>query len=142
MFFRRGYSAFTLLEVIVALSVLIVGITASTRVYTLILKWSEEVRVDMTALETGRTALYNAAVLTDRQGNVKSHKNDDVQAAGWLNVYYVVREIDETKTKILPDEYGKYVHISIRVYYGGDDTDGALVHSLESREIIAQVDDP
>ena len=114
------------------------GLTSILSIYMLSLQWVEEIRVDLTALQTGRAVLADAGILTDKNNDpiLPGPSNLDAVAKGWLNDYFVVRRIDAADVVNLPKGAGKYVTVHIQVYYGGDDQDGVLAHDFYFDQII------
>ncbi len=141
----RGDKGFTLLEVALSIGILSFGLTAVVSVYMLSLSWAEEIRIDLTALQSGRAALYDAGILlTDADASAGYDNNDDV-ASGYVNDYYIVRTYDDaTKVNVpdVTDKLGLYVEVHVKVYYGGNDQDGELVQELFSHQIIHTEYDP
>lgn len=133
----RSRSAFTLLELMLAISMLAVGLTAVVSTYLLALDWSSQVRIDLTALQAGRIAIADATLLTDEDDNMLSFRNDDELAQGWLNNYYIIRTCNPSDVELLPNNGGKYITVRVKIYYGGDEEDGRLVHHLIGRQILA-----
>ncbi len=132
---RQG---FTLLEVALSIGILSFGLTAVVSVYMLSLKWAEEIRVDLTALQSGRIALSDAGILLDKDDNSANHSNRDEIARGYVNDYFVVRSYDKSESVALPNKMGEYTAVSVKVYYGGDDTDGVLAHEIFCHYIIPE----
>ena len=133
---RVTRSAFTLLEVALAIAVLSVGLTAVVSLYMVSLKWAEEIRIDLTALQSGRMALNDAGVLMNDDYSYCGHSNADAEAKGYVNDYYIVRSYDKSKISTLPNNAGEFGPVVVRVFYGGNDEDGLLVHELHSTQII------
>ena len=133
---RKSISAFTLLEVMIAISMLAVGLTAVVSTFLMALDWSSQVRIDLTALQAGRIAISDATLLVDRNENPLSFRNDAEEAKGWLNNYFIVRTCDPSERELLPNNGGTYQLVRIEVYYGGDDEDGTLVQHLTGRQIL------
>ncbi len=131
---QRG--AFTLLEIALAIGILSIGLTAVVSVYMLALSWTEEIRVNLTALKTGRAALADAGILMDKKRNPLDLSNSDAEAKGWANNYFIVRTIDTSKSVTLDNDAGTYVEVKVEVYSGGDDTDGLLVHQIFCHQIL------
>ena len=129
-------AAFTLLEVALAIGVLVVGLTAVVSVYMVSLNWAEEIRVDLTALQTARVVMADAGVLTNKDDTNAGYSNRDTTAMGWVNDYFVLRSYDPAQTTVLPNNGGNYVHVKVQVYYGGDNTDGQLAHELYCHQIL------
>ena len=132
----RQRSAFTLIEVTIAIAMLAVGLTAVVSTFLMALDWSSQVRIDLTALQSGRIAITDATLLTDHNDVPLTHRNDDEEAKGWLNGYFIVRNCDPSEIELLPNNGGQYLTIRIKVYYGGDDEDGRLVQELIGRQIL------
>lgn len=139
-FKTRG--AFTLLEVALSIGVLMVGLTAVISVYMVSLGWAEEIRVDLTALQTARIVMADAAVLTDDKDVPAGYTNRDPEARGWINDYYVVRSFDPAAVETLPHNGGDYVKLEVKVYYGGDDSDGMLAHRLFCHQVLLKEYNP
>ena len=133
---------FTLLEVMLALAVLVTGLTAVVSIYMVSLQWIEEIRVDLTALQTGRAVLADAGILTDRDHARLNHSNKDAEAKGWLNDYYVVRTTEEVVRPNFPVSAGTYLHVRIQVYFGGTDEDGILAHDFTCDQIMLEEYNP
>jgi type II secretory pathway pseudopilin PulG len=133
---RRQRQAFTLLEIALSIGILAFGLTAVVTVYMVSLKWAEEIRVDLTALQTARVALYDAGVLLNDDDTPTSFSNRDEEAKGWMNDYYVVRTYDKSEAINLPNNGGLYTHVRVKIYYGGNDKDGQLAHEMVSHYII------
>ena len=134
--------AFTLLEVALAIGILSFGLTAVVSVYMVSLKWAEEIRVDLTALQSGRIALFDAAVLLNKDDSPASFTNRDTVAKGYVNDYFIVRSYDKSASVILPNKMGEYTKVSVKVYYGGDDTDGVIAHEVFCDYIIPEAYKP
>ncbi len=132
----RLESGFTLIEIAMSIAVFAFGLTAVIVVYMVTLRWAEEVRIDLTALQSGRAALHDCSILRNYQGQPLLLDNRDAEAKGWLNNYYIVRNCFLSDGITLPDNYGLYVDVVVKVYYGGTDEDGRLVHQLHSQQII------
>ena len=135
-------SAFTLLEVALSIGVLVVGLTAIVSVYMVSLNWAEEIRVDLTALQTARVVLADAGVLTNKDDTNAGCDNPDTEAKGWVNDYFMLRSYDPALTTTLPNDAGDYVQVRVQVYYGGDNTDGQLAHELYCHQIILKAYNP
>ncbi len=133
---HRNRSAFTLLEVALSIGILVVGLTAVVSVYMVALGWSEEIRVDLTALQTGRIVLADAGVLADKNDVPLGLTNKDSTAKGWVNDYFVVRSFNPAETTTLPNGAGDYTEVRVQVYYGGNDSDGKLAHQLFCHQVI------
>ena len=129
-------SAFTLLEIALAIGILSIGLTAIVSVYMLALSWTEEIRVNLTALKTGRAVLADAGILMDEQRNSLGFSNGDAEAKGWANNYFIVRTIDTSKSVALENDAGTYVNVKVEVYSGGNDSDGLLVHQIFCHQIL------
>ncbi len=129
-------SAFTLIETTLALGVLIFGLTAIVSVYMISLTWIEEIRIELTALQTGRVVLSDAGVLKDKQGSFKNASNLDATASGWVNDYFVVRTVEKPSYPKFDSSVGTYLRVRIQVYFGGNDEDGLLVHDFYSEQIM------
>ncbi|NRA39624.1 MAG: type II secretion system protein [Planctomycetes bacterium] len=135
-------SAFTLLEVALSIGILVVGLTGIISVYMVSLSWAEEIRVDLTALQTARIVLADATILTDENDLPQNFDNRDTEAKGWVNDYFAVRTFDEAESVDLPGagngvgSAGEYVKVRVQVYYGGNDEDGLLAHELFCHQII------
>lgn len=132
----RHQSGFTLLEVALSIGILAVGLTAVVSVYMLALGWTEEIRINLTALKTGRAVLADAGILMDENRNPLNKSNRDTEAKGWVNNYFVVRKYDDSKSFNLAKNAGKYVEVEIQVYAGGNDDDGLLVHEIFCHQIL------
>ena len=132
----RHRSGFTLLEVALAIGVLSVGLTAVVSLYMVSLKWAEEIRIDLTALQSGRMALTDANIILNYDYTYSDHKNNDAVAKGYVNDYFIVRKYDTSKAVSLPNNLGQYGPVVVEVYYGGTDEDGRLVHELHGTQII------
>ncbi len=132
----RRVSAFTLLEVMLALAVLVTGLTSVISIYMVSLTWIEEIRVDLTALQSGRIALVDAGALRAADNKPLNQSNLDIQAKGWLNDYYIVRTVKRPTHIIHPLSAGTYITVRIQVYYGGTDEDGLLAHDFSCDQII------
>lgn len=129
-------SAFTLIETSLALGVLTFGLTAIVAVYMVSLQWIEEIRVDLTALQTGRIVLADAGVLADEDGTALGLSNLDTEAKGWVNDYYVVRSVEKPSYPNFDATAGTYLRVRIQVYYGGNDEDGLLSHDFYCEQIM------
>ncbi len=128
-------NAFTLIEVILSLTVLIAGMTAAFSVILLGTTWATNSKIANIGYDTGFTVLENARVL-DADPNVSpaNPDNDDEIVKGWLNTFFIVREIDTSKTI----DFGNGVKsrtITVRVYHGGTDQDGNLVAQITGKVI-------
>lgn len=132
----RSDQGFTLIEIVLAMAVLGLGMATVMTVFMTSLRWAEEVKLDLTALQAGRIALYDAGVLYDNNLQPLNFKNDVAEAKGWLNTYYIVRSIDAARTVNIIKKGGDFVHVDVKVYYGGDDATGELVHHLQMQQII------
>ncbi len=132
--FRK--SAFTLIEVALSLAVLVAGLTAVISIYMVSLQWVEEIRVDLTAMQTGRIVLADAGVLMDKDDNRLGLKNTDPEAKGWLNDYFILRTVTTPAISHFDSSAGRYVTVRIRVYHGGTDQDGVLAHDFHCDQII------
>lgn len=135
---QRLRAGFTLLEVALAIGILSFGLTAVVSVYMLSLKWAEEIRIDLTALQSGRVVLFDAGILRNEDYTSAGYTNRDERAEGYVNDYYVVRTFDKSAAVTLPGGMGEYVPVHIQVFYGGDDQDGMLAHELFCTQIIHQ----
>ena len=133
---RQQRSAFTLLEVSLSMGILIVGLTSIVSVYMLTLSWVDEIRINLTALKTGRIVLYDAGVLMDDEGTRLTFNNLDAEAKGWVNNYFVVRTVDVASQQTLPNNAGSYVDVHVTVYAGGNDDDGTLTHEIFSKQFV------
>ena len=133
---RNARSAFTLIEATLALGVLTFGLTAVVAVYMISLTWIEEIRVDMTALQTGRIVLASADVLTDKDNDPAGYNNLDTVAKGWVNDYFVVRTVEEPSYPNFDKTVGTYLRVRIQVYYGGTEEDGLLAHDFYCDQIM------
>lgn len=133
--FRHG-SGFTLIEIAMSIAVFAFGLTAVIVVYMVTLRWAEEVRIDLTALQSGRAVLRDCSILRDKQDQALLLNNREPEAKGWVNNYYFVRSYSLADAIVLPDNYGLYVDVVVKVYYGGTEVDGRLVHQLCSHQII------
>lgn len=132
----QSKSAFTLIEVVLSLAVLTAGLTAIVSVYMVSLQWIEEIRVDLTALQTGRAALADASLLMDENNIRLGHSNTDNEAKGWLNDYYVVRTVETPSYPNFPGSAGEYLRVRIQVFFGGTDEDGVMAHDFYSDQIM------
>lgn len=135
LYLRRS-DAFTLLEVALAIGILAFGITAVVTVYMVSLKWAESIRVDLTALQTGRVVLFDAGIISDKDGTPSGLSNRDELSKGYVNDYFVVRSYDKSKAIALPPGMGDYVQVRVQVFYGGTDADGKLAHEVFCSQII------
>ncbi len=135
-------TAFTLLEVALSIGVFVVGLTAVVSVYMVSLNWAEEIRVDLTALQTARVVIADAGVITNKDDSNAGCSNRDTEAKGWVNDYYVVRRYDPALVTTLPNNAGDYVRVRVQVYYGGDDKDGQLAHELFCHQILLKAYTP
>lgn len=133
---RRTLSAFTLMEVMLSLAVLVSGLTSVVSIYMVSLTWIEEIRVDLTALQSGRIALVDAGSLRGHDGSPLHQGNLDAVAKGWLNDYYIVRTVTRPSDVEHPSSAGTYVRVRIQVYYGGSDNEGLLAHDFMCDQII------
>ncbi len=131
---KRSRAAFTLLEVALSIGILSFGLTAVVSVYMLSLKWAEEIRIDLTALQSGRIALFDAGVLMKKDFSPAGFTNNDSVAKGYVNDYFIVRSFDNEVN--LPTGMGKYVDVHVKVYYGGNDEDGTLAHEIFAQQIV------
>ena len=129
-------AAFTLLEVMLALAVLVTGLTAVISIYMVSLTWIEDIRVDLTALQSGRVALVDAGALRSKENVPLNKGNLDLVAKGWLNDYYIVRTVKQPTDKVHPATAGTYVTVRIQVYFGGTDEDGLLAHDFSCDQIV------
>jgi type II secretory pathway pseudopilin PulG len=133
---RNNRSAFTLIEVTLALGVLTFGLTAIVAVYMVSLSWIEEIRVDLTALQTGRMVLADAGVLSDKDDVPSGYSNLDATAKGWVNDYFVVRTVEKPSYPNFDSTVGTYLRVQIQVYFGGTDEDGLLAHDFYCEQIM------
>ena len=133
---RRHRKGFTLLEVALSIGILAVGLTAVVSVYMLALGWTEEIRVNLTALKTGRAVLADAGILMDENRKPLNKSNRDTEAKGWVNNYFIVRKYDDSKSVSLGNNAGKYVEVEVQVFSGGDDNDGLLVHEIYCHQVL------
>ena len=131
---QRG--GFTLLEIALSIGILSIGLTAVVSVYILALSWTEEIRVNLTALKTGRAVLADAGILMDKNRNPLDLSNRDEEAKGWANNYFMVRSYDPSESIALDNDAGLYIKVKVEVYTGGDDTDGLLVHQIFCHQIL------
>ncbi len=129
-------AAFTLIETTLALGVLIFGLTAIVSVYMISLSWIEEIRIELTALQTGRIVLADASVLRNRDDTPAGCSNLDETAKGWVNDYFVVRTVEKPSYPDFDSAVGTYLRVRIQVYFGGDDEDGLLAHDFYSEQIM------
>ncbi len=136
MLFKQSRLAFTLIEVALSLAVLVTGLTAIISIYMVSLQWVEEIRIDLTALQTGRIALADAGVLMDKDNNRLGQKNTDTTSKGWINDYYIVRSVETPSYPNFPGSAGKYLRVTIQVYYGGTEEDGLLAHEFSVDQIM------
>ncbi|NRA36989.1 MAG: type II secretion system protein [Planctomycetes bacterium] len=135
---KKSTTAFTLIEIALSLAILITGLTAVISIYMVSFQWIEEIRVDLTALQTGRVIMVDAGLLMDENDARLEKSNLDASAKGWINDYYVVRTVE---TQTVPgftasDKAGTYITVRIQVYYGGTDEDGLLSHDFSCDQII------
>ena len=105
-FHRAQQQGFTLLEVALSIGILSFGLTAVVSVYMLSLKWAEEIRVDLTAMQSGRVALFDAGVLLDKDDNPANFNNRDELAKGYVNDYFIVRSYDKSQSVTLSNKMG------------------------------------
>ena len=47
-----------------------------------------------------------------------------------------MRRYDDSKTIVMNNDAGEYVEVNVKVYYGGDDTDGLLTHEIFCHQIL------
>ena len=134
--FKRSRAAFTLVEVMLSLVVLVSGLTSVVSLYMVSLSWIEEIRVDLTALQSGRIALVDAGALHGSDGTALNQGNLDAEASGWLNDYYIVRTVTRPPEVEHPSSARTYVRVRIQVYYGGSESDGLLAHDFSCDQII------
>ncbi len=132
----KSIEGFTLIEIVLAMAVLGLGMATVMTVFMTSLRWAEEVKLDLTALQAGRIALYDAGVLHDQTNTPLGFKNDEAEVKGWLNTYYIVRTVPTTRKHTINQKGGDFVEVAVKVYYGGDDTTGELVHHLIMQQII------
>lgn len=142
MYYKRHRQAFTLIETTLAMAVLIIGLTAIVSVYMVSLQWIEEIRVDLTALQTGRVVLADAGVLMDDNNDRKGLSNLEPEAKGWVNDYFVVRTVETPPYPLFDSTAGKYLRVRIQVFYGGTDEDGLLAHDFTSEQIVPKEYNP
>ena len=129
-------SGFTLIEIAMSIAVFAFGLTAVVVVYMVTLRWAEEIRIDLTALQSGRAVLRDCSILRNKNDEPLLLNNRDEDAKGWINGYYFVRHYSAADGISLPDNYGLYVDVVVNVYYGGTEVDGRLVHQICARQII------
>jgi type II secretory pathway pseudopilin PulG len=127
-------SAFTLVEIALAMAVMAVGLAAVTSVYMTGLRWLSEGRSDWGALQAGRLALHNATLLRQEPNSPERASNQRYgDADGWLNGFYIVRKLDkdgETTDFRTHIKGGAFQPIRIQVYVGGNQTSGELVREF------------
>ncbi|NRA37423.1 MAG: hypothetical protein HRU15_04740 [Planctomycetes bacterium] len=127
-------AAFTLIEIAMSIGILTFGITAVIAVYLTALKWAEEIRVDLTAMHSGKACLFDASLLFD--GSNSPARNDDAIASGWVNDYFIYRTVDTGNAINIINNGGKFSEVTVQVYYGGNNTDGRLIHSITVPQIL------
>ena len=128
--------AFTLIEVTLSIAVLIAGLTAVVSIYLVAITWIEEIRIDLTAMQTGRAVLADAGILMDDKNIPLNLNNRSEEAKGWVNDYYVVRTYDKMAATILPNDAGLYVQVQVHIYTGGNQLDGHLAAVLSCKQIL------
>lgn len=134
----KRQAGFTLIELALSIAVFAFGLTAVTVIYMVTLRWAEEVRIDLTALQSGRAVLDDASILKDRDDKPLAFTNLSPEAKGWNNDYFCIRSYDAAKAVTLPDKCGVFVDVRVEVYFGGDDKDGRKVHQLRKYMIVPE----
>ncbi|MFW5828888.1 MAG: type IV pilus modification PilV family protein [Planctomycetota bacterium] len=131
----RMRSAFTLVEVAIAMAVLVIGLSAATGVYITGLRWASETRHQYTATKTAGLVVQDARLLRAglRSEAPAGYDNGHDDAQGWLNGYYCVRTVTDRTT--LPGRGGDLCSLEIRIYADGDASSGELIHTVASTMI-------
>ncbi|MFW5828979.1 MAG: hypothetical protein ACOCXA_01845 [Planctomycetota bacterium] len=123
-------SAFTLVEIALALAVLLVGLTAVTSVYLTGLRWGGEVRHGMSVMRYVHDVANDPRLLTESPGAEPVGDAGTIPSSGWYNGYYFVRARQEVAPEDWPILSGGTRYETLISVYAGEWFDGVSAADL------------
>ncbi len=127
--------AFTLIEVVLSLLVLLIGITASFSVVFLGIEWATSSKIANIGYDTGFLILHDARNLEEDPNVFPTIPGNNIEIVkGRLNTFFFVRTI-LSRTPIANGVESTFVKVEI--FHGGnDETNSNLVGEITSKVMV------
>ena len=138
-------SAFTLVEVAISITILVIGLTAAMSLLVVGVGWATDAKVNYTAIDAAQSIIDNPGILAKVHAQLPPTSSEDSSdpitpltnvCSGYFNGYFFVRTI-VAAVENLPDSGGTYMTVRIEGYHGGDDQLGTKVVDYHSRVFVA-----